>query len=132
MRRFVEGRMNYYAECNEQGPFSLFNARPNTLKIRAEKLIGLGTNAYREGVVCLRPFNLKIETHEFLRLYPPQEVRRDHFVDYTTAIHQRIPKGDAFYVSLISPSWSLIRELALSVCISTFRILLMWFIPLSQ
>lgn len=65
MRRFVEARMVYYGRRNEQGPSRLFNARPNNLKVKAEKLIELGTTAYREGVVCLRPFYLKLETQEF-------------------------------------------------------------------
>jgi len=53
------------------------------------------------------------------RLYQPLEAQRGHFVNYTTAIHLRIPKGDAFCASLISPVWSLSRELALSVGVST-------------
>jgi len=66
MLRFFEARMVYYGPRNEQGRSSFFNARPNNLKVKAEKLIELGTTAYREGVVCLRSFDLKLETHEFI------------------------------------------------------------------
>jgi len=59
------------------------------------------------------------------RLYQPREVQREHIVNYTTTIHPRMTKGDAFYALLISPFWSLRRGLALSVCVSPFRILLM-------
>ena len=67
MRRFFEARMVYYGQRrNEQGASSFFHTRPNNLKVKAEKLIELGETAYREGVVCLRPFDLKLETHESL------------------------------------------------------------------
>jgi hypothetical protein len=65
VHRFVEARMVYYSQPNERGLLNFFNAQPNNLRVRGEKLIKLGTLAYREGVVCLRPFDLKFETHEF-------------------------------------------------------------------
>ena len=64
MHRFVEARIVYYGQRNEQGPLSFFNAQHNNLKVRGEKLIRLGALAYREGVVCLPPFDLKVGTHE--------------------------------------------------------------------
>ncbi|KIM35905.1 hypothetical protein M413DRAFT_449528 [Hebeloma cylindrosporum] len=45
VNRFFEARMEYYSQHNEQGRH--FNGRP---KANANKLIELGTTAYREGV----------------------------------------------------------------------------------